>query len=176
MSATIRTAEARDLPALVEIYNQAVALRFATADTRPVTVEDRASWLAGHDPGVHPVFVAEIAGAVAGWCSLSPYRPGRGALRHTAEISYYVHERYRRIGVATLLVEHAIREGPRLGLKTYFAILLDENAASVRLLEKLGFERWGHLPGVADFDGKEVGHLYYGRRLPGGSPPQRSVP
>ena len=46
-----------------------------------------------------------------------------------------------------------------------FAIILDSNQGSIRLLEKYGFKKWGHLPRVADFDGIEVGHLYYGLRI-----------
>lgn len=165
MNVTIRSAEQWDLPAIVEIYNQAVALKHATCDLDPISIESKASWLAEHDPAAHPVYVAEAGGAIVGWCSLSEYRPGRKALRFTAEISYYVHEDYRRIGIASRLIEHAIRECPKLGIKTLFAILLDTNTASVRLLEKLGFKKWGHLPGVANFNGEEAGHFFYGLRL-----------
>jgi len=69
------------------------------------------------------------------------------------------------MGVASKLVGHAIRECSRLGIKTLIAILLDINVPSVRLLEKFGFQKWGHMPNVADFDGKECSHLYYGLRL-----------
>jgi len=170
MNVTIRVAEVSDLPAIVDIYNQAVRIRGATADLNPITVEERRAWLKEHDPRSHPIFIAQIDGAVAGWCSLSPYRPGRTALRHTAEISYYIHEGFRRKGIASRLIEHAIQECPRLGLKTLFAILLDINEASVRLLERSGFQRWGHLPDVADIDGKECGHYYYGLRVDRGTP------
>ncbi len=54
---------------------------------------------------------------------------------------------------------------PVLQIKTLFAILLEDNCASISLLEKFGFEAWGFMPKVADFDGREVGHLYYGLRL-----------
>ena len=40
----IRIASASDLPAIVAIYNQAVEQRFATADLRPVTVDQRRAW------------------------------------------------------------------------------------------------------------------------------------
>ena len=119
----IRLAEQRDLPAIVEIYNQAIRMKSATADTVPVTLDERGAWLAGHDPSHYPVFVAVLDDAVVGYCSLSPYRAGRMALRHTAEISYYIHEKHRRKGIGSMLIEHAIRAGPRFGLKTLFAIL-----------------------------------------------------
>ena len=46
---TIRPATIADLPAIVDIYNDAVADRFATADTSPVTVEQRRPWFDAHD-------------------------------------------------------------------------------------------------------------------------------
>jgi L-amino acid N-acyltransferase YncA len=160
-----RIAEAWDLPAIVEIYNQAVALKSATAELSPVTVESRTAWLRDHDPRSYPVFVAESEGSVVGWCSLSPYRAGRLALRYTAEISYYVHEDFRGRGIGSRLVAFTIEESRTRQIKTLVAILLDINRPSVRLLEKLGFAKWGHLPRVADFDGRECGHLYYGLRV-----------
>jgi len=165
MEVEIRIAVEDDISAITEIYNQAVALRCATADITPVSIESRLLWLQEHPPSQYPVFVALNKGSVVGWCSLSPYRPGRMALRHTGEISYYVHENFRGVGVGSGLIAHAIKECPRLGLKSIFAILLDINRGSTRILEKSGFEKWGHMPDVADFDGQECGHLYYGRRV-----------
>lgn len=161
----IRLAQIDDLPAIVEIYNQSIPSRQSTGDTQPVRVEDRMIWLQEHRPDEHPIFVAEVNGGVAGWCSLSPYRPGRAALRFTAEISYYIAYAYHRRGIASALVEHALVTCPGLQIRHLFAIVLEGNQASLKLLEKMGFEQWGYLPRVADFDGKEVGHLYYGRHV-----------
>jgi len=165
MDINIRNATGADLSAITDIYNQAVELQSATADTSPVSMESRRTWLQDHSPDQYPVFVAESENGVLGWCSLSAYRPGRMALRYTAEISYYIDERFRGKGAGSLLVSHAIGQCQRLGIKTLFAIILDINTDSVFILEKYGFEQWGHLPGVADFDGRECGHLYYGLRV-----------
>jgi L-amino acid N-acyltransferase YncA len=161
----IRLAQIDDLPAIVDIYNQAIPSRKSTGDTQPLRVEERLTWFREHRPDAHPIFVAEVEGQVAGWCSLSPYRPGRAALRFTAEISYYIASAHQRQGIGTALVEHALAACPALQIRHLIAIVLEGNQASLRLLEKLGFEQWGYLPRVADFDGKEVGHLYYGRHL-----------
>jgi phosphinothricin acetyltransferase len=160
----IRPAETRDLAALVEIYNQAVRVR-ATADLEPVTEEQRRGWFEAHPPDRRPILVAEQDGQVIGWAGLSDYRPGRQALRHTAEISYFVDERHRRQGVANALVRSCIERCPLLEIRSLFAILLENNEPSIRLLEGLGFERWAHLPRIADFEGEEIGQLYYGRRI-----------
>src|SRR5512134_551916 len=161
----IRLAQLDDLPAIVDIYNQSIPSQQSTGDIQPLRVEDRLIWFEEHRPDGHPIFVAEVESQVAGWCSLSAYRPGRAALRFTAEISYYLASAYHRRGIGTALVEHALAACPALQIRHLFAIVLEGNQASLKLLEKMGFEGWGYLPRVADFDGKEVGHLYYGRHL-----------
>jgi RimJ/RimL family protein N-acetyltransferase len=52
-----------------------------------------------------------------------------------------------------------------LGIKTLFAIIIDNNKASIKLIEKCGYKEWEHLPKIAIFDNIEVGHLYYGKRI-----------
>lgn len=160
----IRPALLDDLPAIVAIYNEAIEQRFATADLRPVSVEQRRQWFAEHDPSAYPIYVSEADGEVLGWCSLSAYRAGREAVLRTAEISYYVARASRRRGIGRTLVEHAVFEAPRLGKRVLFAILLEKNEPSIRLMERCGFERWGRLPDVAEIDGELVSHVYYGRR------------
>ncbi|HLO32660.1 MAG TPA: GNAT family N-acetyltransferase [Anaerolineales bacterium] len=161
----IRFARINDLPTIVDIYNQAIPSKRSTGDTQPVRVEDRMTWFKEHQPDAHPIFVADVEGQVVGWCSLSAYRPGRAAFRFTAEISYYMALAYHRQGIGAALIKHALASCPALQIRHLFAIVLEGNQASLKLLEKMGFEQWGYLPRVADFDGKEVGHLYYGRHL-----------
>ena len=161
----IRTAQIDDLPKIVDIYNQSILSKRSTGDTQPVRVEARTTWFKEHRPEEHPIFLAEVDGQVAGWCSLSAYRPGRAALRYTAEISYYIASAYHRQGIGTALVEYALEACPALGIRHVFAIVLEGNQGSVRLLQKMSFEQWGYLPRVANFDGNEVGHLYYGRHV-----------
>ena len=166
----IRTARIEELPAVVEIYNQSIPSQCCTADMEEVRIEDRLVWFHEHNPEKHPILIANVNGNVVGWCSLSAYRPGRTALRFTAEISYYIARPYHRQGVATALIRHAIAACPRLRIKNLFAIVLEANEASRRLLEKMGFERWAFLPRVADFDGTEMGQVYYGKRVWEGGP------
>jgi len=160
-----RTAELTDLSAIVEIYNQAVPTHRSTANTTPVTVEGRKAWFYEHEPDKRPIFVAEVDGQVVGWCSLSVYRPGRSALRFTSEISCYIDNNYQRQGVGRELVHHALEAAPSLGIKNIVAVLIDRNEASRKMVEKLGFQQWGYLPRVLDFDGQECGEFYYGIRV-----------
>jgi len=67
--------------------------------------------------------------------------------------------------VSTGLLEHAIAGCRGDGFKNVFAILLAGNTTSFAVLTKLKFELWGRLPGVAEIDGKEIDHLYFGKRI-----------
>lgn len=160
----IRHAQRDDLPALVAILNAAIAQR-QNALLAPVTVEGRAAWLGAHPPEAYPLWVASGGGDVAGWCSLSPWRSGRGALASTAEISVYIAPERQRQGVGTALLRHGIAAAPEVGVDTLLAIGLESNTASLSLFSREGFDRWGALPGVAVFGGDRVGQWILGRRV-----------
>ena len=165
----IRLAQPADLKQIVAIYNQAVTEGHCTADLTPLTMAGQQQWFDQHKPNRHPIFVMddkrETDSAIIGWCSLSAHRRGRMALRHVAEISYYVDTRWRRKGVASRLIRHALDRAPALELRNLFAILLDINKSSVTLLEKNGFKQWGHLPDIAELPDRTCGQFIYGRKV-----------
>jgi phosphinothricin acetyltransferase len=161
----IRTFKKADKEVIIEIYNQSVRQGFETADIEEVSVESRKEWFATHTPEDYPLYVYELNGEVLGWLSVSPYRPGRQALRHTVEISYYVNTNHRRIGICSEMLTHAIEQCSAMNYKSLIAIILDKNLSSVDLLKRKGFRKWGYMPFVADFDGVECGHVYYGLRI-----------
>lgn len=161
----IRLAGVDDQQRIVEIYNQAVDEKYCTGDTEHICINSRLEWFKQHASESYPIFVAEIEALVVGWCSLSPYRPGRKALRRTAEISYYFDRSFRGRGLGRQLVAKVMDEARSLGFNTLIAFLLDRNLASISLLEALGFTRWGHLPDIACFDEGICGQFIYGRKL-----------
>lgn len=42
----------------------------------------------------------------------------------------------------------------------FIKIFQEQNEASIKLLEKFGFEKWGTLPKVANFNGAKFDHLF----------------
>lgn len=158
----ISIAQESDWPGIIEIYNQSIKTGYSTADLTSVTVQSRREWFLLHTREKYPIYVARKDFTLVGWCSISPHRPGRMALKNTAEISYYIDERYQRQGIATSLINHSIEQSASLGLKNLFALLLDINKPSIKLLERCGFKKWGHLPKVAEIDGRECGQFIYG--------------
>ena len=148
----IRDAVEADLPAIIRIYNSTVPTRIVTAELEPTTVEARLPWFREHSPEQYPFWVAESEGRVIGWLDFKRFLP-RSAYRGTAEISVYVDENFRRRGVGQRLLQHAIARAPSLGITALVGLIFGHNERSLKLFERLGFERWAFLPGVAQLDG-----------------------
>ncbi|MGI8431607.1 MAG: GNAT family N-acetyltransferase [Chthoniobacterales bacterium] len=159
-----RDATERDLPAIVEIYNAAVATRMATAQLEPVTLEERLDWFREHTSATHPLWVLESDGRVAAWLSFSVFIR-RAAYSITSELSIYVHEDFQRRGLGARLLGAAIAHAPELGLTTLLGLVFGHNQASLRLFAKFDFAYWGRLPRVALLDGVERDLIIMGRSL-----------
>ena len=158
----IRDALEADLPAIVEIYNAAIATRTSTALFGPVSVEERLPWFHRHSPDEFPLWVAEIDGPIAGWLSFHEFIR-RPAYRGAVEISIYVDQNFRRRGIGRALLCKAIADAPRLKARALLGYVLGHNEASLALFESAGFERWGRLPRIARFENAERDLVIDGR-------------
>lgn len=165
MDGVIRPAERRDLPRLTEIYNQAIRAGTCTCDLTEFTEAERLPWFQEHQDRAWPLLVYELEGRAAGYAYLTSYRKGREALRHFAEVSYYVDFSCHGCGIGSALLACAIDMARRLGYRKLVAILLSCNSSSIALLNKFGFAEWGCLPDVAELPGGICSHLYYGKSL-----------
>jgi L-amino acid N-acyltransferase YncA len=161
----IRQAQSKDFPHILRIYNQAVRTGGLTGDEQEILLAQRLPWLEQHTGEHYMIFVAEHDSASLGYLALSPYRHGRSAFYHTAEVSYYIDESHRRQGLAAELMEHALAACEGLQFNTLIAILLSGNQASIALLKKFGFSRWGCMPQIARFKNDIADHLYFGKQL-----------
>ena len=161
----IVSAKIEDRAAIVEIYNQAIKAGQNTADTETFTLAERTEWFESHSPEKYPLLVAKEGGVVLGYLTISPYRFGREALKHTAEVSYYIHFDHHRKGVATQLMDAALEMCSSLQIKTLVAILIGCNQGSIKLLDKNGFAEWGRMPNIVELSNNKFDHLYYGLHL-----------
>ena len=161
---TLRDATEADLPGIVEIHNAAIASRISTAQLGPVRVEERRDWFRAHSPRHYPLWVVQIDNAIAGWLSFREFLP-RQAYHGTAELSVYVHKKFRRRGIGRRLLQEAITRAPQLKLHTLVGLIFAQNEPSIELFRALGFERWGLLPGVARVDQQGRDLAIFGRQI-----------
>lgn len=155
---TVRPATAADLDAINGIYNYYVDNSTCTYQESSETAEGRRAWFERHGPQ-HPVIVAEAAGEVVGWASLSPFHV-RSAYRFTAETSVYIHHTWHRRGIGRLLMRELIAQARSLGYHTLIAGIDGEQAASIELHRQLGFEKVAHLQQVGFKFGRWLDVIY----------------
>lgn len=149
----IRPAIIDDLPAITEIYNDAIRKTVATFDTEPKSHEEQKIWFEAH--GTHyPIIVAETDGAVVGWASLSQYSD-RCAYSNTAEVSVYIAEPHRGKGFGRALLQNIVQQGKEIGHHVLLARIADGNQVSIHLFEAHGFADVGVLREV----GRKFGRL-----------------
>jgi phosphinothricin acetyltransferase len=159
-----RLAASDDLPAIVAIYNSTIASRQVTADTEPVSVESRRVWFSEHIPDKRPLWVAEQDGQIIGWLSYSNFY-GRPAYSGTAELSIYVHEQARGMGLGRYFLQQAIDFAPHIGVHTLLGFIFGHNLPSLKLFDAFGFQRWADMPRVATLDGVERDLIIVGKRV-----------
>ena len=138
----IRRAGARDNAQVAAIWNHEALHTTATTDTEPRTAAAQAAWLAAHTID-YPVLVAVEANEVLAFGGLAPYRP-KPSYRHTVEDSVYVKDGYRGKGLGAELLAALVARAAARGHHSVLARITSENAASLRLHERLGFQRAGY--------------------------------
>ena len=161
----IRIARREDLQQLLDIYNYEVVHGVATLDLQPKSLEEWERWFDAHNIKNHPLLVAEQAGRVAGYASLSPYR-SKEAYRSTVELSIYIGPGFRRQGVATALMEAILREARQdPETHTVVSVITDGNEASRKLHEKFGFTYCGAIREVGMKFGRYLDILNFSRTV-----------
>ena len=154
MALKIRRATAEDLPAITEIYNEAILTTDATFDTETKSVSEQKAWFDDHGTK-NPVLVAVADGAVRGWASLSKWST-RCAYADTAEISVYVKQEYRGRGIGRRLMHDVLAAGETAGLHTVLSRITAGNDVSIQLHEQAGFDHIGVMKEVGKKFGKTL--------------------
>ncbi len=150
MEVVIRPATLEDLKAVRAICNHYVETSTCTFQIEPDTAAERLAWFTNRSPA-HPVTVAVLAGEVAGWAALSPWKPRDGYARSVEASVYIRHDTHRR-GLGRALMIDLIGRARAAGHHTVIGGACTEMTASLALQESLGFER------VAYF--REVGRKF----------------
>lgn len=163
----IRLATAADLPAINGIYNHYIRGSTCTYDEEEFDDATRRAWFEAHGPR-HPVTVFEENDEILGWAALSTFR-ARSGYRNTVENAVYVrHDRHGR-GIGSSLLRDTILRAEALGHHTIIAVIDAEQAASVSLHRKFGFEQAALLRQVGVKFGRLLDVVYLQLLLPAGA-------
>ena len=143
----IRDAIEADFEEITAIYNDVLTHSTAIYNDRPAGLADRIAWWRSRIEQHYPVLVAIDGEHVCGFGSFGDFRPWPG-YRYTVEGTVHVASNFRGEGVGSLLLEALIIQARLAEKHSMIAGVDSENTASLRFLERSGFQPVGHLPEV----------------------------
>ena len=147
----IRDAVQGDFDQITAIYNHVLISSTAIYSDRPATAEERISWWRSRIAQGFPVLVAADGVHIAGFATFGDFRAWPG-YRFTVEGTVHIKTGSRGQGVGTELLKAILARARAMGKHVMIAGVDSENAASLRFLERFGFEPAGRL--------REVGYKF----------------
>nr|WP_321985162.1 N-acetyltransferase family protein [uncultured Lichenicoccus sp.] len=162
---TIRAATEQDLPAILEITNDAIMNSTALWSLTPVDLAARLAWMRERVGDGFPVLVAEHDGRVAGYASYGRFRPHEGYL-HTVEHSLYVHPAARGQRIGTALLDALLADATASGRHVMIGGIEATNRVSIALHERAGFTPAAVLHQVGHKFGRWLDLLFVQKLIP----------
>ncbi len=144
-----RLATPADAAAIAVIYNQGIADRIATFETRLRTAEEVAQWFSDR----FPIVVTLVNDQIVAFAATFPYRP-RPCYAGIAEFSVYVEREWRGRGIGRLTMLALIEAATRAGFWKLLSRVFVENTASRAMLASVGFREVGIYEKHARLDGR----------------------
>jgi L-amino acid N-acyltransferase YncA len=122
-----------------KIYLEGIDTGHATFETSAPSWEE---WDANHLKLGRIVAISVDAGEVVGWAALNPVS-ARRVYAGVAEVSVYVANKARQMGVGKALLSSLVQTSEQNGLWTLQASVFPENVASLTLHKNCGFRQVG---------------------------------
>lgn len=139
----IRAVRLEDAKALAAIYNPFIRETVITFEEEAISEQEMASRIAKVTAD-YPWLVWEEEGAVIGYAYGSTWRT-RHAYRFTTETTIYLAPESQGKGLGSRLYEGLLTELKTRGFHSALGGIALPNGPSVRLHEKLGFRKVGHM-------------------------------
>jgi L-amino acid N-acyltransferase YncA len=144
-----RRATPEDADAIARIYNEGIADRVGTFETRERTAGDIRQWFDGR----HPIVVVEADNRIVAFASTSAYR-SRECYAGIAEFSVYVLREARGRGAGRVAMQALLDAVRAAGFWKLVSRVFVENTASRALMTSLGFREVGIYEKHARLDGR----------------------
>lgn len=136
----IRDAAEADFHEVTAIYNEVLTNSTAIYNDRPATYQERIEWWKTRQEQGYPVLVATDGDSILGFGTFGDFRSWPG-YRFTVEATIHIHSSARGQGVGTEILKVLVSRARSLTKHIMIAGVDSENAASLRFLERFGFQR-----------------------------------
>lgn len=148
---------------IADVYNYYVLNSTATFHTQPASesyLESVLPW----EHSVYETFLIKVDGKNAGFCYLGNFKP-REAYNRSSEISIYILPDFQKKGVGLQVLVYLEGIAKQKRLKNLIGVITDENRASVKLFEKNGYQKVGHLKNIGEKFGRLLDVVTYQKEI-----------
>jgi phosphinothricin acetyltransferase len=147
----IRNVISEDVVDICRIYNWYVSQTIISFEETLVSADEMRQRIQDITSQGFPWIVVEQEGNLAGYAYASKWRP-RPAYKNTVEATVYLDQKFLGMGLGKNLYTEVLRQLKEAGYHSAMGVIALPNEASVRLHEKMGFEKAAHF--------KEVGFKF----------------
>ena len=147
------------------ILNDAIVHTTALYDYRPRTADMIQGWMEGKERGQYPVIgIVSEQDRLLGFGTYGPFR-NWPAYKYTIEHSLYVDREYRGQGLGRVLLVELIEAARRQSFHALIGGIDAQNAASIALHRRMGFELCGTIRHAGFKFGRWLDLQFYERLL-----------
>lgn len=141
--------EERHASQILAIFNEAIVNSTALYDYKPRAPESMVTWFATKRANGFPVIgMEDDSGKLLGFASYGTFR-AFPAYKYTVEHSVYVEKDSRGLGLGRKLLEAIVAKAEEQGVHVLVGAIDLDNAVSIALHKRLGFEHSGTIKQAA---------------------------
>lgn len=149
----------RDVPEILAIYNHYIQHSTATFHQTPLTSDEMKGLLFFENPR-YGSFIIRKFGKTCGYCIISRHHP-RTAYDGTATLSIYLQPEAVGQGIGRQALNFLENWASGRQIHVLLAVICAENIASIKLFEKSGYSKCGHLREVGRKFDRWLDVIYY---------------
>lgn len=163
MNVTFKPIEKIDIIEIAAIYNYYVKNSTATFHLQVVTEQEVEQTLCLGHP-IYQSFVVYSNSKIAGFCYLGQLRK-KEAYDISAEVTLYIKPEFtgKQIGVEVLSFME--KRAKIVGLKNLVGVITSENLGSLKLFERCGYFKCGHLKNIGIKFGRTLDVISYQKEI-----------
>ena len=163
MNISFKPIEKIDLPPVTAIYNYYVENSTATFHLAPVSEQEmETTLLLGHR--LYKSFVILSEGVIVGFCYLGQFRK-KEAYDISSEVTLYIKHDFTGKKIGGTVLAFMEQEAKNLGLKNLVGVITSENTGSLKLFERNGYFKCGHLKNIGIKFGKALDVISYQKEI-----------
>lgn len=152
-----------DYAQILELYNYYIQKSTATFHLKDLTLNDiKDSLPTNHE--IYKTYTIFYKNEFCGFCYINNWKPRQAYLR-SAELTLYLKPNFQGKGFGQQTLEFLEQKAIIAGLKNLLGVITLENAASIKLFEKMGYKKVGHLKNIGEKFGRLLDVVTYQKEL-----------